>query len=163
MLSLCLFGRGPGGEAPVARCAWFSSGQAAAAPARPAIDKLLVANRGEIACRVLTTGKQCRRCVFSAGPLCQQTAFFMHGGCPTVRCLVRAAKRLGIPTVAVYSEADRHSRVGLSWLFCCLQSSTFAVYPLLGLGAALFVLLALLILLAAECNRPCATARRHGG
>jgi len=40
----------------------------------PAIDKLLIANRGEIACRIITT-----------------------------------AKRLGIPTVAVFSEADRGS------------------------------------------------------
>lgn len=42
---------------------------------RPAIEKLLVANRGEIAARVMTT-----------------------------------AKRLGIPTVAVFSDADRHAK-----------------------------------------------------
>lgn len=54
---------------------WLSGSALPAISARPAIEKLLVANRGEIACRVLTT-----------------------------------AKRLGIPTIAIFSEADRHSR-----------------------------------------------------
>jgi hypothetical protein len=108
----------------------FSRPAASVAP-RPEISKLLVANRGEIACRVLTTGAlllaglgwaglgwaglpargegadSSPRCIISRGlpelavPL--PPCLF---ACPTL-----AAKRLGIPTVAIFSEADRHSKV----------------------------------------------------
>ncbi|KAJ2455127.1 hypothetical protein EV183_001056 [Coemansia sp. RSA 2336] len=53
---------------------WYSSAAVAENERKPLFDKILIANRGEIACRVIST-----------------------------------AKRLGIKTVAIYSEADAQS------------------------------------------------------
>jgi hypothetical protein len=100
-----------------------AASSAAAAAAPPALKKLLVANRGEIACRVLTTA----RCGLRHTPRQQEGGPGRRAPArPTCACAPSHApscRRLGIPTVAVFSEADRGSA------FVSLADEAYCIGP----------------------------------